>query len=102
MAKEKVDFKPKEETPNVETLMTQLNNLNAQNKMLKDRLNQAIEQIQFLSQNEFHKKLEWLWKVITLENSVAIFSPDFYDTCVAEFIDMMTPQVPEEEAKKSE
>ena len=102
MAKEKVDFNTTEKAPNVETLMTQLNNLNTQNKMLKDRLNQDIEQIQFLSQNEFHKKLEWLWKVITLEGSADIFSPDFYDTCVAEFMDMMTPQVPEEEAKKSE
>lgn len=85
-----------------ERFMLQLRQLDAQNKALKNQLNQAVEEINLLTQAEFHKKLEWLWRVITLENSAETFSHEFYDKCVAEFIEMMTPQAPEEEAKKTE
>ena len=100
MAKEKMQDNANSMSDN-EKFMLQLRQLDAQNKALKNQLNQAIEEIKFLTQAEFHKKLEWLWKVITLENSAEVFSQEFYNTCVAEFTEMMTPQAPEEEAKET-
>lgn len=97
MAKEKaIKDTPVQETPNVETLMQEISNLNTQNAMLKSKLNQAVEEIKFLSQGEFHKKLDWLWKVITLEGAAEVFSANFYDHCVKEFVEMMTPEEPAE------
>lgn len=101
MAKEKLQDNVNKMSDN-EKFMIQLRQLDAQNKALKNQLSQAVEEIKFLTQAEFHKKLEWLWRVITLENSAAVFTPEFYNTCVAEFMEMMTPQAPEEEAKETE
>lgn len=101
MAKEKLQDNVNKMSDS-EKFMVQLRQLDAQNKMLKNQLNQAVEEIKFLTQAEFHKKLEWLWKVITLEGSAEVFSPEFYNNCVTEFKEMLTPQAPEEEAKETE
>jgi len=75
--------------------------LKDQNQMLKAKLDQAAEQIKFLSMGEVHKKLEWLWKVITLEDNNEIFGEDFVTSCTQEFKDILTPEEePETEETK--
>lgn len=85
--------------PQVEALVREFNKLDAENKMLKSRLKEAAEQIKFLSMGEVHKKLEWLWKVITLDGSDDIFGDEFLQQCVNEFVEILTP-VPEEKENK--
>lgn len=78
--------------------------LNAENAQLKNilqqsnqRLKQAADRIQFLETNDFYRHLEWLWKIITLDNDGGTMFPlEFYEACKAEFISMMTPQKEEE------
>ena len=101
MAKERAKKveKPQEETQNVppemETLVKNFANVEAENKMLKGRLAQAMEQMKVMSLGEVHKKLEWLWRVITLEGSNDIFGDDFVEMCAREFMEILTP-APEE------
>lgn len=107
MAKEKKEkvVTPAEEVntekldPQVEELVRGFNKLDAENKMLKSRLKEAAEQIKFLSMGEVHKKLEWLWKVITLDGGDDIFGDEFLQQCVNEFMEILTP-VPEEKENK--
>lgn len=107
MAKEKKEkvVTPVEEAktekfdPQVEALVKEFNKLDAENKMLKSRLKEAAEQIKFLSMGEVHKKLEWLWKVITLDGGDDIFGDEFLQQCVNEFVEILTP-VPEEKENK--
>lgn len=107
MAKEKKEkvVTPAEEVntekldPQVEELVRGFNKLDAENKMLKSRLKEAAEQIKFLSMGEVHKKLEWLWKVITLDGGDDIFGDEFLQQCVNEFVEILTP-VPEEKENK--
>lgn len=85
------------EKPNVETLMGTIANLQGENKFLKGKLKEASEQIQFLSVGEVHKRLNWLWNVITLKGAEDVFGEDFYAMCVEDFKQIMCP--PQEEDK---
>ena len=99
MAKEKTAKLPTAEThaPDVQTLMEQLSTVSGQNKMLKERLNQAVEQIKYLQEAEVHKRLEWLWRVISFENGYEMFGNEFYDKCLEEFQTILNPGIHEEE-----
>lgn len=92
---EKVIETPKEKKqkvdPQIEALVKQVSTLAAENRMLKNKLNQAAEQMQLITMSEVHKKLEWLWKVITLDGSDDIFGDKFVQYCVDEFVDILTP-----------
>lgn len=78
------------QVPNVEQLMNALNQLQNENKFLREKLNEASEQIKFMMSGEVHKKLEWLWKVITTSGTNDIFGNEFIDKCVGEFKEIMT------------
>lgn len=41
--------------------------------------------------SDFYTRLDWLWKIITETTSRGIFGAKFYDECVQNFIEMMTP-----------
>lgn len=99
MAKEKTVKMPAAEThaPDVQTLMEQLSSLSGQNKMLKERLNQAVEQIKYLQEAEVHKRLEWLWRVLSFENGYEMFGSEFYNKCLEEFQTILNPGIHEEE-----
>lgn len=99
MAKEKTVKLPTAEThaPDVQTLMEQLSTVSGQNKMLKERLNQAVEQIKYLQEAEVHKRLEWLWRVISFENGCDMFGNEFYNKCLEEFQTILNPGIHEEE-----
>ncbi len=86
------------EQPNVETLMNTLANLQGENKFLKEKLKEASSQIQFLSVGEIHKRLNWLWNIITLKGAVEVFGTEFYNFCVEDFKEIMCP--PQEESKE--
>lgn len=83
--------------PQIEGLVRQMNKLDAENKMLKSRLTDAAEQIRFLSMGEVHKKLDWLWKVITLEGGEDVFGDLFVKQCIDEFVEILTPAQEEKE-----
>lgn len=99
MAKEKTVKLPTAEThaSDVQTLMEQLSTVSGQNKMLKERLNQAVEQIKYLQEAEVHKRLEWLWRVISFENGYEMLGNEFYDKCLEEFQTILNPGIHEEE-----
>ena len=91
----------KEEKPqDIEAVMKSLSDAQAQAEYFKNKLKGAIEQIQFLSQGEVHKRLDWLWKVITLEGAEDIFGREFYDYCVKDFKEIMTPNVAPEQPEE--
>lgn len=85
-------------TPNVETLMQNLAEVSAENEVLKNNLNKAIAELRKLNKQDLYVKLDWLWKVITLEYNVDLFGEDFVDERVEEFKFLMTP--PKEESKE--
>lgn len=100
MAKEKEKVVPttrkKEPEGNtMEPVMRELSQLRLENASLKSNLQKAASQIEFLVQGEMHKKLDWLWKVITLDGAVDVFGVEFFKTCVEEFKGIMTPPEPE-------
>lgn len=83
---------PNEPLPNLEVLQQEMDKLVAENKFLRGKLNEAAKQMEFLSVGEVHKRLEWLWKVISLEGSNDVFGNEFLDYCIKDFKDIMTPQ----------
>lgn len=93
MAKEeKGKVKPEAGQPMMkgpEELMKELSKLRMENQMLKANLSRASSEIEMLTLDGVHKKLEWLWKVITLEGNVDIFGDEFCETCVNEFKEIM-------------
>jgi len=93
MAKEeKGKVRPEADQPMMkgpEELMKELSKLRMENQMLKANLSRASSQIEMLTLDGVHKKLEWLWKVITLEGNFEIFGDEFCETCVNEFKEIM-------------
>lgn len=89
---------PAEGKPNIEGLMQELSRLSKENEMLKNTLNRAASQLESFKQRDLFAKLDWCWRVITLEHAASIFGDDFYDACVNEFKEIMTPE--EEERKE--
>ena len=101
MAKEKEKVVPttrkKEPEGNpVEPIMRELSQLRMKKEALENNLRKAASQIEFLVQGEVYKKLDWLWKVITLDGAIDVFGEEFYKTCVEEFKGIMTPPEPEQ------
>lgn len=97
MAKEKTvktaDGKALEpQLPNLEAVQQEMDKLVAENKYLRGKLNEAAEQMRFMSLGEVHKRLEWLWKVITLEGGEDTFGVEFINYCIEDFKEILTPQ----------
>lgn len=92
-AKEKVRKpeagQPMEPVEGPKELMREISRLRMENQMLKANLSKASSEIEMLTLDGVHKKLEWLWKVITLEGSTDVFGDEFYQTCVNEFKEIM-------------
>lgn len=86
------------ETPDVETLMHSLAKVSAENETLKNSLNRAVAELKQLNRQDLYVKLDWLWKVITLDCNSDIFGEEFVTAKVEEFKFLMTP--PAEEQKE--
>lgn len=70
-----------------------------ENNDLKRALQEADALIKKYENSDFFARIEWLWRIITLEGSHEVFGEEFYDERVKEFIVLMTP--PKEEKDKS-
>lgn len=114
MAKEKVistkekAVETKEKTPKTPQKLTyeQLEQLASQyysqckslNNALEEcekKLTEATNQLEIFRTNEFWMRIEWLWRVITLEGCNEIFSNGFLDKVIKEFETRMYPPKPE-------
>ena len=123
MAKEKttateekpVARKPREKKPENPQKLTyeQLEQLASQyysqckalNEALKDaenRLKNANEQIEIFRTNEFWIRIDWLWKIITLEGGDEVFSEEFLKEAAREFELRMAPQTLKSTPEKEE
>ncbi len=78
----------------------QCKSLNSALEDCERKLNEAIDQLEMFRKNEFWMRIEWLWKVITLDGSTEIFSEEFIDKVVKEFETRMYP--PKNEEKTTE
>lgn len=74
-------------------------NCSRENVDLKRALQEADTLIKKYENSDFFARIEWLWRIITLEGSHEVFGEEFYDERVKEFITLMTP--PKEEKGKS-
>ena len=82
-----------------EQLMQLAAQTNAENQRLRQTCSQMKMQLERFQMQDYYQRLEWLWKVITLEGGVDMFGDEFVKAKVAEFVDLMTPLNPEEENK---
>lgn len=87
-------------TPSVETLMQELSSLAHENETLKAKLKMAVAELKKCDRQDLYVKLEWLWKVITLDYNADVFGSDFVDERVEEFKTLMTPKEIEEPAEQ--
>lgn len=78
----------------------QCKSLNSALEDCERKLNEAIDQLEIFRKNEFWMRIEWLWKVITLDGSTEVFSVEFIDRVVKEFETRMYP--PKNEEKTTE
>ena len=83
-----------------EQLMQLAAQTNAENQRLRQTCSQMKMQLERFQMQDYYQRLEWLWKVITLEGGVDMFGDEFVKAKVAEFVDLMTPLNPEEENKQ--
>ena len=83
-----------------EQLMQLAAQTNAENQRLRQTCSQMKMQLERFQMQDYYQRLEWLWKVITLEDNTSVFTPEFVQAKVEEFIDLMTPINPEEENKQ--
>lgn len=83
-----------------EQLMQLAAQTNAENQRLRQTCSQMKMQLERYQMQDYYQRLEWLWKVITLQDGVAMFGDEFVKAKVAEFVDLMTPINPEEENKQ--
>lgn len=72
----------------------------AENERLKKTIQEMSRRLQGYETSDFYARLDWLWRVITLEGSDEVFGEEFYAKTVNEFKLLMTPpQQPQEEEK---
>lgn len=83
-----------------EQLMQLAAQTNAENQRLRQTCSQMKMQLERFQMQDYYQRLEWLWKVITLDDNTHVFTPEFVQAKVEEFIDLMTPINPEEENKQ--
>lgn len=95
------DGAPQGQRLSYEQLMQLAAQTNAENQRLRQTCSQMKMQLERFQMQDYYQRLEWLWKVITLENNTGVFTPEFVQAKVDEFIDLMTPINPEEENKQS-
>lgn len=63
----------------------------AEVQRLRKALEEANKRLNAYETNDFLARLDWLWRIITLEGSADVFGDEFYDCRVKEFINLMTP-----------
>lgn len=80
----------------------------AQSKRLNEALNEvqnklleATTQLEMFQKNEFWMRIDWLWRVITLEGSNEVFTNEFLEKVTKEFMARMYPPKPTEEPKNN-
>ena len=78
-----------------EELENAAQNLSAQYQNLVERYKELHAKHQELLQNNYFVRLEWLFRVINSDR----FNVDFRTKCEEEFVNMMTPEIVEEENK---
>lgn len=83
-----------------EQLMQLAAQTNAENQRLRQTCSQMKMQLERYQMQDYYQRLEWLWKVITLEGNTDMFGSEFVRAKVDEFVDLMTPINPEEENKQ--
>ena len=76
--------------------------LEEQNKHLIEQGRQMLEELKFKNKQELFARLEWLWKVITLEGSEEVFGEAFFKACTEEFKVLMTPVDKEQPTEPAE
>lgn len=94
------DEAPQGQRLSYEQLMQLAAQTNAENQRLRQTCSQMKMQLERFQMQDYYQRLEWLWKVITLDNNAGVFTPEFVKAKVEEFIDLMTPINPEEENKQ--
>lgn len=77
-----------------EQLMQLASQQNTELNRLRQTANQLKMQIDAYQMQDFYKRLEWLWTVISCDNP-GLFPQDFIDAKRDEFMEMMTPAEPE-------
>ena len=78
----------------------QCKSLNSALEDCERKLNEAIDQLEMFRKNEFWMRIDWLWKVITLDGNTEVFSEEFIDRVIKEFEVRMYP--PKNEEKTAE
>lgn len=68
----------------------------------KKHLNSAIEELNAVRANEYWMRLDWLWRVITLEDGEEIFSSEFVEKAAKEFMLRINPENPPIQTTKKE
>lgn len=94
------DEAPQGQRLSYEQLMQLAAQTNAENQRLRQTCSQMKMQLERFQMQDYYQRLEWLWKVITLPDNTHVFTPEFVQAKVEEFIDLMTPINPEEENKQ--
>lgn len=77
---------------------SQCKSLNNALEECEKKLNEAVGQLEMFRTNEFWLRIDWLWKVITLEGGADVFSEEFIDKVTKEFEMRMYPPKNEEKA----
>ena len=71
--------------------------LNAALEEAEKKLTEATNQIEMYQKNEFWIRLDWLWRILTLEGSNELFTNEFIDKVSEEFMLRMYPPKPKTE-----
>lgn len=58
---------------------------------LRKKLGESQVQLAAYQMEDYWKRLDWLWKVITLDYASSVFGDEFYQQKVDEFVKLMTP-----------
>lgn len=67
----------------------------------QNKLIEATNQIEMFQKNEFWMRIDWLWRIITLEGNLEVFTEDFLKKVTDEFMMRMYPPKPAGEAKNN-
>lgn len=68
----------------------------------KKHLNGVIEELNAVRANEYWMRLDWLWRVITLEDGEEVFSSEFVEKAAKEFMLRINPENPPIQTTKKE
>ena len=76
----------------VKSVMDMVADLKAENQYLKNKLNQAAEQIKFMTVGEIYKRIDVLWNIITFRGANEVFGDEFLGECVEDFKEILFPK----------